>query len=182
MSDITHPQWFAAARMAHVPLEPIVRSPIAEPWTPPPPRRLGLFSAPTHVIVIDAAGPHGYGLLASHSADKLRALDAWLDSRDAANEDADGRLPHIARVVVSLPVRRRYVTWTQDAIVDCIQAWHREWGRPPTKQEWDEPGVAEWPSSPTVRKHFVTWNAAIEAAGLQPIARSLNRSHQQVAA
>jgi hypothetical protein len=47
----------------------------------------------SRVVVIDHEGPRLVGSFAQLGADRLRALDVWLDSRDAVHEDADGRLP-----------------------------------------------------------------------------------------
>lgn len=78
-------------RMAHAPLPYAVRETVGEHRGP-----LDLLGVrgPSHVIVLTADGPRGYGALSSHSDTALEALDAALDYRDAANEDADGRLPH----------------------------------------------------------------------------------------
>jgi hypothetical protein len=48
----------------------------------------------SHLVLMTADGPRSYGALSSHTDEALRALDVRLDSLDAANEDADGLLPH----------------------------------------------------------------------------------------
>jgi hypothetical protein len=50
-------------------------------------------SGRSQVIVTDADGHHAYGALHAHPREKVRALDVWLDSLDAANELPDGALP-----------------------------------------------------------------------------------------
>lgn len=60
-----------------------------------PPRPLDFLTVatgPSHVVVVDHAGARSYGALWSHHPDRLRDFDVYLDSLDAANEDADGRL------------------------------------------------------------------------------------------
>ena len=69
------------------------------------PEFLIVAPGPTHIVVLDHDGYHGYGALASHTPDKLRELDTWLDKYDAANEDQHGRLPHEVPAPVALPVR-----------------------------------------------------------------------------
>jgi hypothetical protein len=74
-----------------------------------PLRPLGLGHGPTHVIVIDAAGARGYGMLHRHSPRALDALDALLDYHDAANEGPDGLLPHQrpGATILDLPLPRK---------------------------------------------------------------------------
>jgi Homing endonuclease associated repeat len=82
----------------------------------------------------------------------------------------------------SAPTRLRAHVLGPPEIVDAIQEWARRYGSPPTMSDW-EPSRArrnghewrvvryargDWPSARTVRKHFGTFNAAIEAAGFQP--------------
>jgi hypothetical protein len=144
--------------------------------TPPPLAPLLLGRGPNHIVVLTADGARGYGMLHQHSADALDALDALLDYRDAANEDADGRLPHergdyVAPAeqaqVVPIQQERSRNTWTPERIIAAIHAWHRSRGRPPGAHEWAARTAACWPAPQTVARHFGSWNAAIVAAGYE---------------
>jgi hypothetical protein len=53
--------------------------------------------------------------------------------------------------------------WTQETIVAEIQAWVDENGRTPRMLDWRQRGHAPWET--TVRRHFGSWSAALEAAG-----------------
>lgn len=69
-----------------------------------------------------------------------------------------------------------------DAILDAIRAWTATYGEPPAQTDWDpfraqstgQPWRGEryragdWPSLPTVRKHFGGLPGATAAAGLEP--------------
>jgi len=70
----------------------------------------------------------------------------------------------------------------RDAVLFALGAWHDLYGAPPTMADW-EPSRArrlgqpwrveryaagDWPSMRTVRYHFGTLKAAVEAAGLTP--------------
>jgi hypothetical protein len=74
--------------------------------------------------------------------------------------------------------------WTRERIIDAIQDYATEYGRPPSAREWNpqmavatyRDDIAErfyedgcWPSATTVQKVFGRWNAAIEAAGFTPL-------------
>lgn len=80
--------------------------------------------------------------------------------------------------------RARNTIWTAEAIVQTIQAWVRENGVPPVAADWnpnhainkDHPEKAEkffednaWPHTSTVQDVFGSWNAAIDAAGFEPV-------------
>ena len=73
--------------------------------------------------------------------------------------------------------------WTRDSIVAAMQAWHAEHGEPPTALDWN-PHDRRWgrgtlaerkrrhlgyPYVSSVLKAFGTWNAAIAAAGFEPL-------------
>lgn len=57
--------------------------------------------------------------------------------------------------------------FTRDRIVEILQAEAERLGRPPGANEWRDAGEGR-PTERLVRKVFGSWNAAIEAAGLQP--------------
>ena len=74
-------------------------------------------------------------------------------------------------------------TWDRARIVAALHDWNRLWGQPPRSYEWAPASSGarrrptlgcrlwavrhpRWPSKATVARHFGTWNAALEAAGL----------------
>jgi hypothetical protein len=73
-------------------------------------------------------------------------------------------------------------TWDREGIVAALRDWTGLLGRPPRSYEWTagagaarsptpgcriwRVGHPRWPSTPTVVRHFGSWNAALEAAGL----------------
>lgn len=129
---------------------------------------LGIAPGPTHIAVVTADGARGYGMLGRHSETALRELDVLLDYHDATNEDANGRLAHEYQRPVAVASRQARDRWTREAIVDCVQAWHAAWGRPPRAHEWNARSAARWPQPDTVRRHFGSWSEAIKAAGYTP--------------
>lgn len=72
--------------------------------------------------------------------------------------------------------------WNRGEIIAAILYWNIKYGRPPSAADWN---VAErrgnhearlarfydgwWPHVNTVRHHFGSWNAAIKAAGFEPL-------------
>ena len=56
--------------------------------------------------------------------------------------------------------------WPPPRVVERLQAWAHEHGRPPTLEEWRRAG-ARHPSAATVRRLFGSWNAALVAAGFE---------------
>lgn len=80
------------------------------------------------------------------------------------------------------PMRPRGQILTHEDILQAIRAWHRLYGEPPAMSDW-APARARrvghewraqrylagnWPHLSTVLKHFGTFGAAVEAAGLEP--------------
>lgn len=59
----------------------------------PPPVQLLHVAGTSHIAMRTADGHVSYGEKRRYHPDTLRTLDAILDARDAANEDADGFLP-----------------------------------------------------------------------------------------
>lgn len=47
---------------------------------------------PNMLVIVDHAGTRAFGELRGHDREALQRWDVWLDSLDAANEDAQGRL------------------------------------------------------------------------------------------
>lgn len=56
--------------------------------------------------------------------------------------------------------------WTRERILGAIRRWNREKGAPPTLNDWMRAG-SYWPSGSTVRRVFITWNAALTEAGFK---------------
>lgn len=59
--------------------------------------------------------------------------------------------------------------WTPERIIQAIQEWHRQHGRPPIAPEWVTPGerVGQIPPVSTVQREFGSWRAAIQEAGFE---------------
>ena len=68
------------------------------------------------------------------------------------------------------------MTWTKIAITEAIHDWVRIRGYVPTTKEWDSCRSKEFPSSPTVKNKFGSWNQALMAAGYNPRSRG-RRGH-----
>lgn len=156
---------------------------------------------PTHIVICDVhGGARSLGRLHAHSAAALDALELGLDYYDAANEDAQGRLPHetpagrrrVERekaAVVPIRAKRAYRkrgprwenNWTREKIVAAMQAWNAQHGSPPTALQWRGAGEG-WPSRDTVEHHFGKWNMAIEAAGFTVLTPGRQRRRERVAA
>lgn len=64
---------------------------------------------------------------------------------------------------------RRRLPWTRERIIRALQADARRRGRAPVASEWQR-GVKSRrrPTWGTVRNEFGSWEAALEAAGLDP--------------
>jgi transposase len=60
------------------------------------------------------------------------------------------------------------VKWTRDRVVEAMNSWATEHGRPPFSPEWcPPPRGSGWPSVSTVIRLFGSWNAAMEVAGFE---------------
>jgi hypothetical protein len=73
-------------------------------------------------------------------------------------------------------------------VIDSIREWAERFGYPPTSVDWNqamcrakgwaakieryEATGRPWPSQGEVQLRYGTWNAALEAAGFRPLARS----------
>jgi hypothetical protein len=66
-----------------------------------------------------------------------------------------------------VPVRRGRASreWTQDNIVEAIQAWAEKYGQAPTVRAWSG-STPSHPSQSTVVRSFGSWSAAMHAAGV----------------
>jgi hypothetical protein len=77
---------------------------------------------------------------------------------------------------------RRASRYSRAEIVRAIQVWAEQYGEPPAMIDWDPARARrlghawraerfdadQWPSARMVSGHFPSFNAAVEAAGLQP--------------
>jgi hypothetical protein len=61
----------------------------------------------------------------------------------------------------------RYREWTRPEIIGALQAWADEHGRSPRWSDLDKQRE-DCPSPQTVQRHFGSWEAALDAAGLEP--------------
>lgn len=57
-------------------------------------------------------------------------------------------------------------SWTPEQILAALRAYAQEHGRPPAKQELEWPPTG-YPSARTVRRHFGSFTAGLQAAGLR---------------
>jgi hypothetical protein len=73
---------------------------------------------------------------------------------------------------------------TSYEILAAIRAWAGETGRPPSSTDWNAPHGQEskwrrerdgWPSGRLVSARFGSWEAAIIAAGFEPLQRHYGR-------
>ena len=74
--------------------------------------------------------------------------------------------------VVATTARR---TWTRESIITALRDTAEHGGHPPRKLDWHYKaawGEPRRPCTPTVLRHFGSWNAALETAGLRPRLRS----------
>jgi hypothetical protein len=77
---------------------------------------------------------------------------------------------------------RLHPRWTTEQIIEAMQEWARLYGEPPRYEEWHRasprhdparygtPGKGKrgrWPSGPTVQRRFGSWDAGLQAAGLE---------------
>jgi hypothetical protein len=76
----------------------------------------------------------------------------------------------------------RHSTFSREEILEAIRRWYLLYGEAPRMIDWEPPRARRlgqewraerfesdnWPSARMVRRHFSTFNSAIEAAGLTP--------------
>jgi hypothetical protein len=56
--------------------------------------------------------------------------------------------------------------WTRGRVVQAMQRWYGEHGRPPTRSDWQK--ASDWhPAASTVYRVFDSWKAALKAARLR---------------
>jgi hypothetical protein len=75
------------------------------------------------------------------------------------------------------------IEWTPDLILAAIREWTYKHDTPPTAKTWRRAAMNH-PAHTTVQRRFGSWNAAIAAAGYEPMTRGQRRSlhREQVAA
>lgn len=95
--------------LARAPMPTFCREALLEDLPRPPLAFVGIGAGPTHIVTLTADGARSHGMLHRHSDQALDTLDALLDYHDAANEDADGLLPHQRRdaTILDLPLPRK---------------------------------------------------------------------------
>jgi Homing endonuclease associated repeat len=64
--------------------------------------------------------------------------------------------------------------WTRAEILEALKSWIADHGRPPRQDELTY-GAAGMPTMETIRKHFGSYAAALEAAGTRPTRRRWSR-------
>ena len=85
--------------------------------------------------------------------------------------------PIISKLCAACSLKRDLASkvWTREAIIEAIQRWAKEYGRPPSAIDWKRRGENHPASSNVYRsKHrsarhnaFASWAEAIEAAGFE---------------
>ena len=66
--------------------------------------------------------------------------------------------------------------WTRGRIVEAMQRWYGEHGRPPTRSDWQK--ASDWhPAASTVYRVFGSWEAALKAARLKAGRRRSAKNH-----
>src|SRR4051812_36388343 len=108
---------------------------------------------------------------ACHSTASFRRVTPYLVARRSA-----------AAISLSPPRRRAACTWSEHEIIAALRDWAARHGSPPTCMDWDPSrarrvgqddraerhAAGRWPTTKLVCDTFGTFNAAVEAAGLQP--------------
>lgn len=107
----------------------------------------------------------------------------------------DGRAKAAARCVPC--AARAQTIWTPETVVAAMRRFHDRYGRAPVMTDFNtalacrlgHPEKAErfyadgdYPTTPSVQRVFGTWNAAITAAGFEPLAIGHKLSERRVAA
>ena len=81
-------------------------------------------------------------------------------------------------------LERSRPAWTRHEILAAIRAWAHETGRPPSSTDWNAPRGQEskwrrerarWPGGRLVSARFGSWDAAIVAAGFEPLQHHYTR-------
>jgi hypothetical protein len=82
----------------------------------------------------------------------------------------------------------RRPAFSMQEILDALHAWADEEGVPPQEDEWRPQNARwlreypRWPSAPQVKYAYDSWTAALEAAGLDPLAHRRPWTRQSVIA
>ena len=59
------------------------------------------------------------------------------------------------------------IKWSKDSIIQAIKSFYSKNNKIPAARDFNNTNY-EYPNTTTVKRHFGTWNAAIEAAGFPP--------------
>lgn len=111
----------------------------------------------------------------------------WRPVRFGGSERWDAEFPNwppasVGRIVFgswnllleAAEVDVNHPNWEPEKILAALRAYAKEFGKPPAKQELESPPT-DYPSSPTVRRHFGSFTAGLRAAGLQPRGKRWSR-------
>lgn len=131
---------------------------------------------PSYAYPCDGCGawrtPGGYGECVSCGRqpmlDKMPTRTAYVPCRGCGRPSKHGRCHRCSQT------DRQW--WTRPRIIEAIQAWNVEHGRPPRAREWTTAGLNH-PGNFQVRERFGSWNAGIAAAGFRPIPWRRTDSH-----
>lgn len=106
--------------------------------------------------------------LAKAAARRARYAGRCVDCGAATDGSGGHASPRTRCIGCSWRHQRENSRWTQEAIVAALRRWNDEHGQPPTATQWIA-GGEWWPTRTTVRGRWGTWNAAIAAAGFEPL-------------
>lgn len=91
----------------------------------------------------------------------------WLHdlSRSLSKHISAIRQVENVRMQVIAPPTPHARKWSDPQIIDAIQKYASEHGRPPTGHDWEKSGP--WPNKKTVVRKFGNWGNAMVAAGFE---------------
>lgn len=137
-------------------------------------------------------GAREANLLASREA-KRRRTGTCVDCGGVTRYNGHGRESSERCASCSRAKQMGERKWTREAVIDAIQRWAAEHGRPPSASDWNyrsEYKTSDFPwatqvyrGSGNVNAPFAYWADAIEAAGFpRPRVGAYDRSRRKVAA
>lgn len=168
------------------------------PWGPKLVEAIRAGERPLHIL--DRLGVKSsavYGFLNDPHGEKARARKGTYTCPGCGREiNADGGQVN-PRLCRPCDTEKRN-TEAKQRVIDAIREWDRRYGSPPSAVDWNrgpstirrfspqrQREIAErmaegdWPATNSVQRLFGSWNAAIEAAGFQPIRIGQHRNPEQ---
>lgn len=141
-------------------------------------KRLGVSRSYVRALITDPDG-------SKESARKKKYGGTCADcgGRTSVRREGGGAHRRCQKCVNKSPDR---LYWTKEKIIEAIQLFAKEKGRPPTSKEWliykGDKRDKRFPNTPTVQIRFGSWSNGIEAAGFpRPIIGQYQVSSRQEA-